>query len=694
MRFAEPIWLFGTGVGLLVALFLILGGVLGVRAARRFGFEEQVKKLFTANAGSRRAVKGVLLVLAVAAGLVALAQPQYGRGTRTIPATNLDVVITLDYSKSMYAQDIPPFRIERAKAEVADLVAALPGARFGAVAFAGEPMSFPLTSDSGAIKQFLNQLSPNDMPVGGTAIARALESARDLLARDPISRRHKRVIILITDGEDLEGDPVQVAQSCAQEDITLHVVQIGSRTAEPLPEIDSAGRVTGLRKDESGAAVTTALSAEGEAALAKIAETAGGTIVRSQRGKMGIDAITSRLRKLMTEELSEKVETVYADVYMYPLSVAALLLLIEVLIGEAKRRGKRQKAAGPEGDVHSTKRRESLMKKTRGRAPLASLLLMGLALSSCDPNPSKWFERYSPAVDDAVEKLDAGDSAGAQQSLIEYLKTGKCEGGKIGTPESVKERPFAAFDLGLALFRLAEKFGKKFGEEGLAHGAPDAPPDPAAQKAEENRRDQVDCALRIAQAIALDPATPAELRARAHYLSGNLEFLRGNYRGAVSHYDKALRLVPGVTGDAGDLLGQDAAFNRSIALRRIDEEKPDASPDAGSDGGQDGGDDGGSDAGSDAGNDAGDSPPDAGQDSGSPQDQDSGPPDAGDAGQEQPKDASADDASAQEQEKSAQKPNGAENQRVMDMLERAPTLQQELAKKARVRRALSAAEDR
>src|SRR6185503_4933707 len=118
----------------------------------------------------------------------ALARPQFGRGQKLVPATNLDVVIVLDYSKSMYARDIAPSRIARAKAEISRLVRELPGARFGAVAFAGDPMSFPMTSDSAAIAQFFRQLEPNDMPVGGTAIAKALERARELMARDPKSR--------------------------------------------------------------------------------------------------------------------------------------------------------------------------------------------------------------------------------------------------------------------------------------------------------------------------------------------------------------------------------------------------------------------------------------------------------------------------------------------------------------------------
>jgi Ca-activated chloride channel family protein len=215
VRFAASIWLLGALGALGVGVLLAIGAVLAQRALKRFGEEKLVLELATARAGGRRALKAVLLVLSLGLAFVALAQPQYGRSTRLIPATNLDVVIVLDYSKSMYARDVSPSRIERAKAEMARLIADLPGARFGAVAFAGETMKFPLTSDGGAIAQFLRQLSPNDMPVGGTAIARALEAGRELLASDPAAKDHKKVILLVTDGEDLEGDPVQEAQAAA-----------------------------------------------------------------------------------------------------------------------------------------------------------------------------------------------------------------------------------------------------------------------------------------------------------------------------------------------------------------------------------------------------------------------------------------------------------------------------------------------
>jgi len=332
-------FLIGMAFALVVAALLIAGAALAARATARFGDPERVRALTTFDPAKRRAYKGVLLVLAVALAFFAAARPRYGKGTRLIPATNVDVVITLDYSKSMYARDVEPSRIFRAKVEVARLVKELEGARFAAVAFAGEPMGFPLTADGSAIAQFIRQLEPNDMPIGGTAIARALEQARDLLRRDPKSTEHKRIIVLITDGEDLEGDPVSVARSIGAEGTTIHVVQIGGRTPEPIPEVGADGRIMGLRQDRKGRPLTTQLTVAGEQQLGEIASgTPGGEIIRADKGTTGIDKIAAELKRQMKSELGEKVETVYADIYFYPLGLAILLLILEVFVGDAPAR--------------------------------------------------------------------------------------------------------------------------------------------------------------------------------------------------------------------------------------------------------------------------------------------------------------------------------------------------------------------
>jgi Ca-activated chloride channel family protein len=656
---------FGSTSGLIVAAFcalallayagaVIWASVRQAHAAKAFGEPRLLAGLVTYDAAARRATKSVLAIVAMLLAFVALARPQFGSGTRIVPATNLDVVVVLDYSKSMYARDIVPSRIARAKAEVARLIQDLPGARFGAVAFAGEPMSFPLTSDGAAIAQFLRQLEPNDMPVGGTATARALERAREIFARDPKSKDHVRVIVLVTDGEDLEGDPVSVAESCQREGTRIDVVQIGGRAPEVIPDVGADGRVSGLRRDDDGKPLTTELSAEGEAQLARVAQTTGGTIVRAEHGNTGIDQVARALQRMMRDELSEKVETVYAEEFAWPLGAAVLLLVGEALIGEAPKRGRSPRRPGAN--------RVGVVSSVLGvLASWRSVLLLAMTvLVACGWNPSRPFDRDAPVVAQAIADLDAGDAASAASRLQEYLSTGACKDGNIGTPEALKRHSDGTFDLGLSLFRIGELYGRRFGEEEIDAGI--------SEETRAERHARVECARRVVEAIADDERAPIDLRARALYLQGNLAFLDGAYEEAVRSYDRAIVLAPGQT-DGGDPVGRDAAWNRAIALRRIEDEK-------------DAGNDAASDAARDAARDASREPPDAGRDAsregGS---QDHGPDAGGDAGQPPPEPPDAGQEHPEAGTPPPPPPSTNEDERMLDQLENAPTLQQEEAKR-------------
>ncbi|MBV9949934.1 MAG: VWA domain-containing protein [Myxococcales bacterium] len=654
---------FGSPAALAIVVFcaLALLGYAGAivwatvrqtRAARLFGEPNLLSGLTTYDPTARRAVKGVLLVAAMALVFVALARPEFGSGTRIVPATNLDVVVVLDYSKSMYARDVVPSRIARAKAEVARLIQGLPGARFGAVAFAGEPMSFPLTSDGAAISQFFRQLEPNDMPVGGTATARALERARELFARDPKAKDHVRVIVLVTDGEDLEGDPVKVAENCEREGTRIDVVQIGGRAPEVIPDVRDNGKIAGNRVDDEGKPLTTQLSAEGEAQLARVAQTSGGTIVRAEHGDTGIDQVARALQRMMRDELSEKVETVYAEEYAWPLGAAVVLLVAEALIGDAPRRSKR-------GAGKRSARQGSLV----AGATLLVATASPAALPACGWNPSRPFDRDAPAVKQAIADLDAGDAASAAGRLEDYLSTGPCKDGVLGTPDLLRQRADGTFDLGLSLFRIGEQYGRRFGEEESQAGV--------SEDVKSRRHSQVECARRVLEVITEDARAPAELRARAHYLDGNLSFLDGAYEPAVRAYDRALLLSPGEV-DAGDPVGRDAAWNRAIALRRAEDQK-----DAGNDSGP-------RDGGADAAGDASPSPADAGKntpDAGSNERKDAEPQDHGDSGQPPPPPPDAGDDRRDAGPPPTPPPSNDQDDRMLDQLENAPTLQQEEAKR-------------
>jgi hypothetical protein len=295
------------------------------------------------------------------------------------------------------------------------------------------------------------------------------------------------------------------------------------------------------------------------------------------------------------------------------------------------------------------------------------------ALAACGWDPARPFEREAPQVNEALGRYDAGEAGAAADLLEEYLQTGACKEGNIGTPLRVRERSNGSFDLGLALFKIAEAYGQRFGDEEIDAG----PVDPNAKAI---RTAHVDCALRMVRAIAEDGAQPPSIRARARYLEGNLLFLNGDYKEAVTAYDNTLSIIPGM-GDAGPIgmdagrtvesLGRDAAWNRAVALRRI-EDKKDAGPqDAGpqqNDGGNQGDsgkndddkkDGGGKNDGKDAGKN------DKGKDGGNDEPPKKEPPkDEPDAGQAPPPPS-----------------RQSQDDRILDQLENAPTVQQEAAKK-------------
>ena len=346
---------------------------------------------------------------------------------------------------------------------------------------------------------------------------------------------------------------------------------------------------------------------------------------------------------------------------------------------KATKSGKSVKASAPAGAARILAKGRALR---IGGAVVIGIGLAGLVAWGCSGfDPRSPFERNSPVVEQAIRDIDAGNLASAEEALEAYLHTGICADGGIGLPPTIHEKSNGSFDLGLTLFSLAERFGHRFGDE-----------DPDGGQADEllaqQRSSEVDCALLIVKVIAGDAKVPLELRARAHYLAGNLEFLRAKYEDAVKEYDLALGLVPGLYEEAGgDRIGRDAAWNRAIALRRIEEQK-DAGNDAsdgsdgddGSDGGDagpdgsDGGDAGpdGSDGGGDSGDGDGGGDKDGGQDGG---DKDGG--DNSDAATPPPPQAKQDQPS----------PPPQQDERMLDKLEEAPTYQeQEARSRAGVRR--------
>lgn len=330
------------------------------------------------------------------------------------------------------------------------------------------------------------------------------------------------------------------------------------------------------------------------------------------------------------------------------------------------------------------------------RVALGSVVTSAFVFACSGWDPSKPFEREAPQVKEAIDLYDGGDAGSAEKILEDYLLTGHCAEGNIGTPNRLNERPNGTFDFGLVLFKIGEAYGARFGDEENDAGMKD--PNPMGKGL---RSGIVECALRIVRRIAEDATQPVALRARARYLEGNLLFMMGTYEEAVTAYDKALAFAPGM-GDAGpsgvpdgsqssftpDPVGRDAAWNRAVALRRIADKKDagddggadggdgssgDAAGEGGGDSGSDGGGDGGKDDNKDGGNNNNDDNKDSGKDSSGeppPKPDPKDPPDAGQAPPQQPPPPS----------------RQSQDERILDQLENAPTVQHEAARKAAGRR--------
>ncbi|MFI5299962.1 MAG: VWA domain-containing protein [Polyangiales bacterium] len=348
MSFSHAILLWLLVLPFIAGAAMSVGDARRRKAAKEFARPERLAALVTFDAGNRRALKAALRLVGLALAIVAIARPRYGRGEKVVPAADVSAVVVLDVSKSMYAEDVKPSRLESARNDVTRMITTLPQIRWGAVAFAGEAVAFPPTTDAPEAAQFLRAHEPNEMP-GGTAIARALELARRQLVPQgmeglpPEQRRggprHRSVIVLVTDGEDLEGDPTAVARQAAPDGVEIDVVALGARAPQPIPEIDeSTGKKSGYARDEQGTLVTTSMSAAGEAQLQSIAAETRGTFTHALDGTTGLLEVEKHLKSMIANEGTGHVETLYADVFAVPLSLALLLLILEALIGEAPRR--------------------------------------------------------------------------------------------------------------------------------------------------------------------------------------------------------------------------------------------------------------------------------------------------------------------------------------------------------------------
>ncbi len=315
-------------VPVMIAAFWLFSR-MRVAASKRFGTATIFERLAERTSGVRRTVKFVLLAGAVALVSIGLANPQIGTRLEEVKQEGVDIYIALDVSLSMKAEDIKPNRLEKAKLELRNLIGRLAGDRVGLVVFAGEAFTqFPLTTDYSAANMFVDIIDVNSVPVPGTAIGDAIERALESYDfKDPTTK----VLVIMTDGENTEGDAIEAAQEAAKKGVLIYTIGLGSPTGAPIPVYNSAGQQIDFKRDRSGNVVVTKLD---EAGLEHIAEIGHGKYFRGTNSQDELDEIYKSINALQKREFGVKQFTDYESRYQWFLFPAILLLVIEVLVSE------------------------------------------------------------------------------------------------------------------------------------------------------------------------------------------------------------------------------------------------------------------------------------------------------------------------------------------------------------------------
>ena len=333
MRFAAPeyLWLL-LALPVLAALFVSLFRRRR-RALAAFGDLPLVIRL-TASASTERRVIKAALVLASAFFLVlALARPQWGASLETVSRRGIDIIIAVDTSLSMMAEDVAPNRLAQARAAISSLLDLLEGDRVGLVAFAGSAyVACPLTLDYAAASMFVDVLDTELIPVKGTAIAAAIRKATEAFKTE--DRRYK-VLILITDGEDHEGDVSGAAKAASEAGVIIYTVGVGSPGGQPIPLRDRRGTITGYKEDSELRKVTSRL---GESNLEEIATATGGRYYRSTAEGIELRRIYEEIGGMDRKTMSSRMQSAYEERYPIPLGLALALLAIDVAVGDRKSR--------------------------------------------------------------------------------------------------------------------------------------------------------------------------------------------------------------------------------------------------------------------------------------------------------------------------------------------------------------------
>lgn len=325
-RFAHPEYLYALAVLPVILLAYFYYRSWKKKARKQFGDVILVDRLTPNVSKTKPVTKLILNLLGIALIIVACANPQIGTRLEEVKREGVDIIIALDVSNSMKAQDIKPNRLERSKQAISRLIDQLENDRIGMIVFAGQAyVQLPITSDYAAAKLFLSTIDTDLIPTQGTCIGCAIDLATESFVGN--DNKHKALIV-ITDGENHEDDAVEAAKKAHAQGVVIHTIGMGSPEGAPIPVMRN-GVQTDFLKDNSGNTIITKLET---LTLEQIANEGKGQFIQASNSDDGLATILSQINKMDKKSFGSKQFTDYEDRFQYFLAAGLLLLLIEFTI--------------------------------------------------------------------------------------------------------------------------------------------------------------------------------------------------------------------------------------------------------------------------------------------------------------------------------------------------------------------------
>lgn len=329
-RFAHPVYLYWLALVPVAALLFILMRYSKKKAVKKFSDSILFNQLASEVSNSKPVLKIILFLFAYSLVVIGLANPQIGTKLEEVKREGVDIIIALDVSNSMKAEDIKPSRLERSKQAISRLIDKLENDRIGIIVFAGNAyVQLPITTDFAAAKLFLSSIDTDIIPTQGTAIGSAIDLATESFVGQ--DNKHKALVI-ITDGENHEDDAIDAAKNANEKGVIIHTIGMGSPEGAPIPVYRNGVQVD-FMKDHDGNTVITKLDQIG---LEKIAAEGKGQFIRASNSDDGLNTILNEITKMDKKSFGTKMFTEYEDRFQYFIGAGLLFLLIEFMISNRK----------------------------------------------------------------------------------------------------------------------------------------------------------------------------------------------------------------------------------------------------------------------------------------------------------------------------------------------------------------------